>query len=252
MEIEEYVKGNDTLEKKEKYISRVVDMLDKESFELFKEIIDLSDESIYKIIPLYERAHYLTDVYNDVMDAINYINKIEASNFEYAFKRYQLKKLLISMTTLSTFLLNALLGILSFVILSKRANKDFADECIEIYDAMEFISEEQLRVIFATLGNCSRLLNGKKNRIFDHLRKIQPDINESLCIMICNDAIKEYISGNASIEQIEYLDPYYKSTIVNILKQDLNSDSDDLIELLNLAKEKSDKSKLLLLENKND
>lgn len=250
MEIEEYVKGKDTLEEKEKYISRIIDMLDKESFELFKEIIDLSDESVYKIIPLYERANYLTDVYSKVMDAISYVNKIEASNFEYAFKRYQLKKLLISMTTISSFLLNALLGIFLFVILSKKANKDFADECDEIYNAIDTIDDEKLRVIFTTLGNCSRLLKGKEDRVFKRLKEMQTD--ESLCIMICNDAINSYISGEVNAQQLLCLEPNYQSTIVNILKQDLNTDSEDLIELLTLAKEKSSKNTMLLLENKND
>ena len=250
MDIEEYIKGNDSLEKKEKYLRDVIDTLDKESFELFNEIIDLSDESVYKIIPLYERTHHLTEMYNSVLEAINYINKIEASSFEFAFKRYQLKKLLISLTTMSTFLLNAILGIFSFVVLTKKANKDFADELVEIYNSMETIDDDKVKIILRTLDNCARLLNGKKNKIFEHLKEIQPNIKESLCVMICNDAIRGFINDEVSLEQINSLDPFYKDTIVNILKKDLNIDTCDLNELLLLAKENSKKDKMLLLENK--
>ena len=44
MNILEYVNGKDSLDKKEKVVIDTIDILDRESFNLFGEIIDLSDE----------------------------------------------------------------------------------------------------------------------------------------------------------------------------------------------------------------
>ena len=48
MDLMEYAKGKDPLYKKEEYLFDVVEKLDKKSLALYREIMDLSDKSLYK------------------------------------------------------------------------------------------------------------------------------------------------------------------------------------------------------------
>ena len=252
MSIEDRLKNIKPLNKKEEYLTNIIDILDKETLELFKEIMDLSDSSIYKLNPLYERTIGLTKMYSETTESLNKLLKAEANNYSTISGKYQFRYLLITITTFYAFMTNALLGIVAFILLTKRNNKDFAKDVVEIYDSVDMLYDSRVSIIQSTLDNCTRILNGKKEKILQHYFDNNIDLSDKLRIMISNDAVMGYLSGETSVDQIMHFSDENKSSIVEMLKKDLNVDTDNLEELLNLTKEKNDHGMKLVMEYKND
>ena len=254
MNVEERIRNIKPLYEKEEYVTKLLDTLDKETFELFKELVDLSEESVYKLTTLYKRAICLSDMYSQTLDAVNVMLKEEANNYSLISGKYQFRYLLISITTFTAFMANALLGIASFILLSRKNNKDFANEIMGIYDAIDKLSctDEKSPIIHKTLDNCARMLDNKKDIIMFNCFDPKNDMSERLRILISNDAITGYINGEVSFEQIMQFTEVNKNSIINILRQDLNIDTDDLEVLLGLAKENNDNGMKLVMEYQND
>ena len=246
MGVLEYIKTIKPLEKREKYISDLIASLDKDSFELFNEIMDLSDESVYKIIPLYKRTIGLTNIYNEIDVAINDVIKEEAANYNSVSGKYQFRHLLITITTFYALMTNVIFGILTFIVLTKRNNKDFADEVVDIYDSLDIIDDSRESIIQTTLENCARILNSKKEKIIQHYFDSELDLSEKLRMMVSNDAVKDFLNGDISAKDISFYREEYKRSIINMLQKDLNIDSEDLELLLNLTKDKSENGMKLI------
>ena len=246
MKVIEYIKTIKPLEEREKYISDLIISLDKESFELFNEIMDLSDESVYKLIPLYKRTIGLTDIYNGITEAINDVIKEESFNYNSVNGKYQFKYLLITIVSFYAFMTNALFGILAFILLTRRNNKDFANDVVDIYDSLDVIDDSREPIIHTTLDNCARILNSKKEKIIQHCFDSELDLSEKLRMMVSNDAVKDFLNGDISTKDISFYREEYKKSIINMLKKDLNIDSEDLELLLNLTKDKSENGMKLI------
>ncbi len=235
----EYVKGKDSLEDKEKFVYDTFNKLDKESFDLFNEIIDLSDYSYYKLMSLYLRTNKLASITKDTIEASNSLNKIEENSFSYATRRYQFKKLMVIFATMFSFLSSSILALLAYVVLSKKANKDYAIELESVYNAMEIVDEDKVKIITNTLQNCQRLLDGKERKILKHLLDSKDNEEVLNNLVLINETIQNYIDGNINYESINKMNDEFKNNLKGILMQDLNAEEEDLFNLLELAKYKN-------------
>lgn len=239
MNITSYFKSTAPLEKREALLFKMIDELDKESFILFNEIVDLSDESYYKLESLATRIISLIKIYKEIDESFEYINKIEESSYDYAAKRFQLKRTLIAITTVYASIVNFILGITSFVVLNDIASKEFIDELNNINDKLSEFDKDKLIRIRRTLENTTRLFCGKLKRIANNNELT--DSNNMLLLIIANDYIKDYIEGNIPTEKINFLSDKIKDRITSILKKDLNIDNNNIYELLNIAKKNNQK-----------
>ena len=230
VDILDYSKGRDYLENREEFLFKLISELDKASYDLFGEIVSLSSDSYYKIDNLLTRVNELSRLYNETKESYVYINKIEQSSYDYAAKRFQMKRMLTAMTTIYAFVANALLGILAFVLLNDRATKDFCNELDYINERIRKFDENELTRIKDTIENCSRILSGK-------IKRMENESEEYNLITAANSFIYSYIEGLIEFDIINSLNDDIKKIIINILKNDLESESENLFELLERSKE---------------
>lgn len=242
MNIEKFATGTTPLEKREDFIFKLVDLLDEESFKLFSDIVDLEKNSLYKIPNLNQRFEVLQKTYLATKSAFEYIHKIEESSYDYATKRYLLKSCLASIVSVNLFLINALFGILSFYFLNRRANRDFAEELVDISDIIQKFDFEKLKRTGITLDNCERFLSRINT---DYESKYSDDIIDA------NIIIESYVDGEIDKESIESLSNTIKQTIISLLNQNLNTSTNNIYELLDLEKNRQEKSFALIKEYKN-
>lgn len=241
--IVEYSKSNASLEEKEKFVFEVIDILDKESYKLFGEIIDLSDESFYKVEEISKRIIELYKVYIKVKEAYDYLDMIEQGRVIYATKRFQLKALLTAFTTMFAFLNNAFLGIVSFVALNKVAINDYTREIGEIGISYSNFDDNRLELIKTTIENCDRLFAGKVSRMTEILQSTHSEEDEGYKAIIVNGFIELYLNGEITDDRLLSISDKYKEKLKQILKKDLNSDSDDLITLIQEFNKHNDECK---------
>ena len=246
--LEIYIKGTAPLEKRETIIFDLINSLDNESYKLFNEIVDLSDNSYYKLSNLNTRSKELKRIYLLTNDLFEYIKNIETSSYDYARKRWLLKCFLTAYATLQVFLtsellstgiittqtvqnyiITAVIGVGAFTILFKKANDDYSYELSTISESVRRFSSQRLEVIGSTLDNCERLIYAKYKR---H----ENDENIDELITEANNVIASYIDDKTTETEINTLSDQLKKLIVEILKQDLTSESDDLFGLLKEAK----------------
>ncbi len=166
-DILEYAKSKDPLESREQRLFDMVNKLDIDSFDLFSEVIDLDNSTFYKFQGLVNRCNQLIDLYNKTNEAFEYLNLIEQESYTYAARRFQTKRMLAAMATIYSFIVNALLGLATFILLNNSANKSFVEELEKANEQMQKFDEVKLKRIETTLGNCDRLLHGKEKRFFE-------------------------------------------------------------------------------------
>ena len=243
-----YMKSSAPLEEREEILFSIIDKLDKESLALFGDIIDLNGHYLYKYENLMTRTSELKVLLEEVVKSFEYISEIEQSSYNYANKRFQFKKMLTAIVTVYAFLSNALLGIASFVLLSNKANKDFVGELTDINDTISKFDAEKLMVIDSTLQNCVRILKGKIEKLPDFMNMCENGTDQDKLFIFSNYIISSYINEVLNDEDINSINEDLRCSIINILKNDLNIDSDNIIELLHLAKNKNDNSIKLLKE----
>jgi len=165
------------LELREEVLFKVMDTLDADSFKLFNEVVDLNDASMDKVEGLVMWLHELLKMYNLANDNFEELNNLELENYTYAARRFQMKRMLAAMTTVYALISNLFLGLLSFLLLNIRANKDFAKEIENIGEKVNRFDEEKLRRIESTLSNCERILYGKINRYEDNDITLKKQLN---------------------------------------------------------------------------
>jgi hypothetical protein len=103
---------------------------------------------------------------------------------------------------------------------------------------MKRFDDSRIKRIGNIIANSTRIINGKKDKLFDTL-KTDPVTRDK--IILENKFILELLEGSKGLEDFEILPDEVKKGIINILKDDLNYDSDDINELYNLLiKDKKD------------
>jgi len=242
-----YTKGKDSLKNKEKHVSDIIDLLDKESYKLFCEIMDLDDDSLYKANSISTRIIELSNLYNRVVQAYENINDIEESSYLHISKKYQIKRMMLMITSVYAFLISIFHGIVVFILLSKMNNKSYREELNELLE-IEQIDESKFDLIDVTLDNCDRIFNGKLDRVS---KKISSNSIYDYDIVTSNMLITLYLQESITKENFESLSIESKERIINILKNDLNTDCNDLYELLDMAKKEDHNSKVLIKKIQN-
>ena len=91
-----------------------------------------------------------------------------------------------------------------------------------------------LKTISITLDNCDRILNARIKKINDNL--------DDFDLASANGFISSYIEGKIAKESLFMIPSSHKQLMLSILKESLNSNSDDLYELLELVKKKEEEN----------
>lgn len=242
----EYSKSRAPLKEREALLFNVINFLDKESYNLYSEIIDLDKESLYKTEDLSIKISILMDLYNQVKESYEYLLQIELSSYNYALKRHQAKEFLTLLTTFYTFMASPIFAIASFVILNRMATKSFVEELKEIEETVkQFEIEDKMHVIHSTIANSLRILNGKTERCHEQITN-QNNKENSSTIILANTLISLCLSGEISKEALNGLSEPLKNKITEILKKDLNTDETDLSKLIDLSKDREKNDKILV------
>ena len=240
-DIVEYSKSKEPLKKREEVLFQTIDYLDKESYELYCEIMDLGNESIYKTEELALRINDLMELYNKVKEAYEYLVQIEFSSYNYAVKRHQTKEFLILLTTFYTFMASPVFGIAAFVVLNRMATKSFVEELAEIEQAAkQFDIEDKMNLIHTTIDNSFRILNGKVERCHATLENEDNKEGASL-IVVANIMISLCLTGGISKNSLSHFSVPLQRKMADILQKDLNVETSDLNELIDLSRKKEEK-----------
>jgi hypothetical protein len=236
MEIEEYLKGRDYLENREKKLFELIDKMDKESFKLFSEIVDLDMNSFYKVDNLFIRVNNLSDMLDQLSDCYDYLKEIEMNSFSFAGRRLLLKRLMTATVSAFAIIANIGLGLISFITLSSLANKYYAIEIGDLTERIDQYNKCDLSKIASVLLNCANLLKGKMNKLY---KKEEDELLDEE-LVIANNSIACYLAEDITEEDIDALSDDSKFAIVKLLQKDLKSESDNIYELLNRLKSQSD------------
>lgn len=247
-EITNYSKGKEPLEDRITYVCNLIDKLYKDSFTLFSEILDLGEESYYKVNNLIERTIELNKLYKDTKEAYNYLAEIELSSYNYAFRRFQLKLMVTMLVTIYSFLSNALLGIFAFVVLNKKASKELVKEVAKLEKSDGKFDDDKVDITERTLDNCNRILNGKLKRMEETYKGYS--VTKDYVVVTSNYYLSLFLDDKIGIDKIDALTSSQKEEIKIILKHDLKTDIDDIYSLLNIAKKKNNDGIKLIKEYK--
>ncbi len=246
MNIAEYSKSQDSLENREKALFEMLDTLDKDSFELFGEIIDLDVNSSQDLEKLIVKTRSLIQTYLETNEAFNYLYVIEAKSYIYILGRLLLKSSF-GLTASVTFIiiniiqhiysmLFVLLSISLFYVNQIRANRKFSEEYTDTYDKTLKFDEKKLKRIKDTLDNCSRLLSGKIKQSGDN--------GLDSVITFADYYLSLYSNNMITIDEIETLPLGIKNIMIIILNQKLNKNEHDLSTLLTAFSNKNKELKL--------
>ena len=235
MIIKDITYSNQPLENKEKIIFDIISILDKESFDLFCEIMDLSKESFYKTDDLIDKYKSLKYLLENTVSAYNRIYKMEEESYNYARSRFQFKSLVTFLASAYIATINIFASILSWILLMKRSIKSYGNELDYIGSNLDNFDDEKIKKIEVTLDNCKRILEGKLNR---QEEPNNDDLNYTYLVVMANKYISAFLNEQLYMEDVNYIPSSIKKYMTNILKKDLNVDVTDLKELLKLAKNK--------------
>lgn len=241
MNIMDYAKSNAPIKRREEVLFDTIKRLDTDSFEVFKEVMDLKNGSLYRVEDLTAVINELMLAYHNSVDALAYIQKIERDSNFYSRARFLLRIAGNTIVIAAATIIHPILGLISLVKLNSSAIKKYGEEIknnIDLLDDLDYLDENKLRIIATTLDNSERILSGKNNRA--------QDLDNYYYIFEANLYIKSYIDGNSSIEEINRFPDYIKSYMCTILQNELDSQDNDLESLLNLAKSKHKENMLLL------
>ena len=243
MEIMKYLTSHKTLEEKEKFLLSLIDTLEEESNKLYDEVVDLDCKSFYKYDNLYERYLVLSELYEKVSEGYNFLYEIEKNSIGGVKARLRLKWCLATIMSFYASLASPTLGLYSGLILLIKAFNDFNNERDYVMDRGKSFYTDRIPKINLILENSSRFLTKKNDKMNDIFKEfnIDPD-NVDLDLMVSNYIISSYIEGEMDEETIESYDENIKKYVINLLKSDLNVDSDNIYELLEMTKENNQKS----------
>ena len=229
----EYFNGKDSLANKEEKLNELIDYLDKESFELFKEIVDLGPNSFYKNEELVKRLKELVELSDHVIYGTDYLIKNNKDKRKSDFKFY-LKLSLLGASSVGVFYLSPVFSIIYLFIFIDKFDNKHDKEIAEIKEHMKSLTTDKLGIINTTIGNSCRILNGKLDKLGD--------------IGLYDSLANLYIEScfNGTNPEIESCSEEFQNRIRAILKKDLNTDENDINELIIMAKDKREKSLLQL------
>ena len=161
--INKYVKENLSLQDKENLLFEQIKLLNQECIILFNKITDLNKYEVdyEEIKSIYNKLLELLIIYKSLCDSNNDIQIEEASNYRSIKQNFLFKIFLSLNVTFFSLSANYLLGILSLIILNKKAINDFTDDYIQLEKMIyENDLDGNLETIKTTLCNCLVLFNG--------------------------------------------------------------------------------------------
>ena len=242
-EIDTYFKGMAPLEERKSNLFYLIGKLETESAKLYDEISDMHRDSNYNFERLKSRIDYLNELLDVVSNAYYYLYSIEYSSRNYAWGRFVLKEAFFGIFNMCVMSLNALVSLFPVYYLNSKAFKEFVAEIKEIKEKLRAFSDNSFEKIEKTIYNSNFILDGKHNKLND---KLKHDVNRE-CIIDANKYIDAYLNDLITLEEIDNIPYITKSMMINILNRDLNNDSTDLFELLDLLKsKKNSKIKILI------
>ena len=245
-DIIEYIKGTAPLEERRKFLFDLINNLDKESFDLFSDIVDLTEYDFYKNVNLTTRIEYLDSITADVMDGFEYLSKIDTSRYNYAVNRYRFKLFLSMIASGFAFASNIPLGLLSFIVLNKKASKDYTRELEFIGNNVDKYDDEKLNIIANTIANSARIYNSKANNtkdmVLNEMALINGGDDEVMVDAIClaNMSIIAYQNGDLNSTSLNSIPDVVKEVMISLLQYDLSEETNDLKELLDKLIEKNE------------
>ena len=246
-DITKYLKGTAHIEDREKYLFDLIDKLDEESLRIFSDVIDANEVDFYKTRNLHTRISSLDEIIREVIDNYEYLAKLEEKSYDYAVNRYRLKLLLSILTTGASFAANPLLGVISFVLLMNKANKDYTTELRDIGNRIGMYDDAKVNKIVSTIANAARIYEKKASvmqELFIEGYTMCEDAEDDFVSIdfMANLAIMSYQSGDYTDEDLWIIPDAVKEVMVEILGFDLKNESKDLKELLHKLNEKDEKS----------
>ena len=210
-----------------KYLnSNNIDLMKLEKYinDLYFEIVSCEEISIYKDNLLEMKVNILNNYLNDVKNVLSFQKKLDKiSLYTYLFTLVSL--LFIGVSLYIPLLVN-LISALVRVFIRKNVNQNIIDNEIEI-NCLEI-----------TLANCQTFLESKTTKKIDSLEPVQDDDKINVEIM-ANEFLQKYLNG-----EILQIDDNTKEVVINILKDDLGVEEQNLGVLLKLAKLKISRENL--------
>ena len=250
MDLMNYVYSNDLLENKEDLIIKIIDLLEEESHNLFSGVVDLDEKSYYDFESLFYKTIALSATYSEVKEAYETIRSIERSRYSGINSRYFFKLFLTCFASVTAFRVDPVLGLCSFILLSSKSGSDFNSEKNYLDEEVKRFKSDKIRTIEITLNNCIRILNDKNRKMTNICVSLSDNPNsDDFSTLISSFIINSYIKGNVDNESIKEIDDNLKLYIVEILRNNLGSDSNNIFELLELAKEKNNNILKLTMKN---
>lgn len=245
-DILKYIKGTAPIEERRKFLFDLIDKLDKESLQLFSDVVDLSEFDFYKNVNLTERIEYLDSITADTIDGFEYLSKIDISSYNYAVNRYRFKLFLSMITSGFAFTSSIPLGLISFILLNKKASKDYTRELSYIGTNLDYYDDEKLNKIANTIANSSRIYNSKANStkdiVLSNVDLIKGGDDDAMVDVVClaNMTIIAYQNGDINLTSLDFIPDVVRNVMISLLQYDLNEETNDLNELLEKLKEKNE------------
>lgn len=217
--------------------NKMLENIEKEAFELYKEALDDKNNNEYYLYELAQKNEYLK---SRVPKAFEVINKGLGEEIRADRKKKFRIMLLGAISIVTSIIAPAEIGIivsLAYITiaykeikksLEKNKNGSFEKEMLDIFHKvtgiMTNIENNQTFII-------KRLKEASKRRV----ENIKEDPYKVKRLLEANLIIQDYLNYDRLPEK---MDDDIKNTIINILRQDLNSNETSLEALLKEAKEK--------------
>ena len=143
------------LEEREKDLFSKIAQVDRESLQLYKILFEKRKDKVVEE-DILSRLTKLNHLFEEIKDGYYYLYALEVQNKKYANLRAMGKAILTIITTAFAFEANPILGIASFVALSKLAGDEYVKE-LEYFDEVlnQYNCADQMTTIQNTLGNCT-------------------------------------------------------------------------------------------------
>ena len=154
--------------------------------------------------------------------------------------------MLTTIASLYAFMTDAILGILSYVLLSRSAGLYFLKELDYISETARMFDDEKFRKIKLTIDNSKRLINGKIQKLM-MITKDNKELQDK--IKLENNYLYSSLLNDGRIEY-DNLPPEVQEGVLHILKDELKEDTNDINILTDLFRKKHEDNMTLKLTKK--